>query len=453
MAGLVLLAGGRRGAGCGRPSAWWRWPSPPGPGRSAVPERRRWRLTRRRRGHLAAAAAGAGGRRRAWPPGGPAAGRRAAPLPRGVRPGRGDRGRRGHVGRPLPAHPPGRRRAAGGRAPTWWASRWPPPPGAPAGRCSGRLSPRAALVVGGLLAGGGILLESRSAGGRGGRLRAGAGRRRGLAVLAPGHEPGHPPGHPGHQRRGRLHRRRVRGMGGRRPGRGMGVGHVGRRPGACSSWPPSPASWWWPHSSTGDGRRPGARPDGRFGRAAVHRAAAHPAMILPRIETPADLRTLDHDELAQLAAEIRAFIVETVTTTGGPPGLQPRRGRADPGPAPGLRLAPGRHPVGHRPPGLRAQAAHRPPLRLPQPAPGGRAVRLPEPGRVRARLDREQPRLDRPLLRPRAGHRLRAAGPGGRATAGTGGWWPWSATARSPGAWPTRRSTTSATPGAGWWWC
>ncbi|MGH9093113.1 MAG: 1-deoxy-D-xylulose-5-phosphate synthase N-terminal domain-containing protein, partial [Acidimicrobiales bacterium] len=40
-------------------------------------------------------------------------------------------------------------------------------------------------------------------------------------------------------------------------------------------------------------------------------------MILPRIESPADLRTLDRDELAELAAEIRAFIVETVTTTGG----------------------------------------------------------------------------------------------------------------------------------------
>jgi 1-deoxy-D-xylulose-5-phosphate synthase len=40
-------------------------------------------------------------------------------------------------------------------------------------------------------------------------------------------------------------------------------------------------------------------------------------MILPRIETPADLRTLDAAELAELAAEIRAFIVESVTTTGG----------------------------------------------------------------------------------------------------------------------------------------
>ncbi len=39
--------------------------------------------------------------------------------------------------------------------------------------------------------------------------------------------------------------------------------------------------------------------------------------ILPRIETPADLRSLSPEELATLAEEIRAFIVESVTTTGG----------------------------------------------------------------------------------------------------------------------------------------
>ena len=40
-------------------------------------------------------------------------------------------------------------------------------------------------------------------------------------------------------------------------------------------------------------------------------------MILPLIETPADLRGLDAQQLEQLSEEIRAFIVETVTTTGG----------------------------------------------------------------------------------------------------------------------------------------
>ena len=43
-----------------------------------------------------------------------------------------------------------------------------------------------------------------------------------------------------------------------------------------------------------------------------------------------------------------------------PPRPQPRCGRADPGPAPGLRLAARPDPVRHRPPGLRAQDRHRP---------------------------------------------------------------------------------------------
>ncbi len=51
---------------------------------------------------------------------------------------------------------------------------------------------------------------------------------------------------------------------------------------------------------------------------AAHGPAALFAMtILPRIETPTDLRSLGPDELAALAEEIRAFIVESVTTTGG----------------------------------------------------------------------------------------------------------------------------------------
>ncbi len=49
-----------------------------------------------------------------------------------------------------------------GRAPTWSASRWRPRPGAPAGRVLGRLSARRALIIGGCVAGAGILLESLS---------------------------------------------------------------------------------------------------------------------------------------------------------------------------------------------------------------------------------------------------------------------------------------------------
>ncbi len=40
-------------------------------------------------------------------------------------------------------------------------------------------------------------------------------------------------------------------------------------------------------------------------------------MILQSIETPADVKALTSEELVQLCEEIRAFIVETVTTTGG----------------------------------------------------------------------------------------------------------------------------------------
>ncbi len=40
-------------------------------------------------------------------------------------------------------------------------------------------------------------------------------------------------------------------------------------------------------------------------------------MILPSIETPADIKGLNTEELAQLSEEIRTFIVDTVTTTGG----------------------------------------------------------------------------------------------------------------------------------------
>ena len=40
-------------------------------------------------------------------------------------------------------------------------------------------------------------------------------------------------------------------------------------------------------------------------------------MILHSIETPADVKTLSPDELAQLCEEIRTFIVDAVTTTGG----------------------------------------------------------------------------------------------------------------------------------------
>src|SRR6202451_3496302 len=40
-------------------------------------------------------------------------------------------------------------------------------------------------------------------------------------------------------------------------------------------------------------------------------------MILPSIETPADLKGLNAEQLAELCEEIRSFIIDSVTTTGG----------------------------------------------------------------------------------------------------------------------------------------
>ena len=106
-------------------------------------------------------------------------------------------------------------------------------------------------------------------------------------------------------------------------------------------------------------------------------------MLLETIRSPADLRDLDPQELEELAGEIREFIVAGGGRDQRPPRLQPRRRRAHAGPAPGLRLAPRRHPVGHRPPGLRPQDRHRAAGRLRAAAPGRRAVGLPEPRRSR----------------------------------------------------------------------
>jgi 1-deoxy-D-xylulose-5-phosphate synthase len=41
------------------------------------------------------------------------------------------------------------------------------------------------------------------------------------------------------------------------------------------------------------------------------------SMILQSIETPADIKELSHEQLLMLAEEIRSFIIESVTTTGG----------------------------------------------------------------------------------------------------------------------------------------
>ncbi len=108
--------------------------------------------------------------------------------------------------------------------------------------------------------------------------------------------------------------------------------------------------------------------------------------------------------------EIRHFLVGCGLPHRRSPGPEPRRGRADHRDAPGVRL-PARHDrVRHRPPVLRAQAAHRP-VGLLAAAPARRAVRLPEPGRVRARRAWRTPTRRRRCPGPTASpRRTRCAG-------------------------------------------
>ena len=159
--------------------------------------------------------------------------------------------------------------------------------------------------------------------------------------------------------------------------------------------------------------------------------------VLDSIHGPDDLKALPAEQLPALAEEIRTFLVDSVSKTGRPPRAQPRRGRADHRAAPGVRLAARHDRLRHRPPVLRAQAAHRP-ARLQQAQEAGRPLGLPEPGRVRARRRGELPRVDRAVL----GRRHRQGAPAARASA-TGTPSRSSATARSPAAWRGRRSTTS----------
>ena len=123
-------------------------------------------------------------------------------------------------------------------------------------------------------------------------------------------------------------------------------------------------------------------------------------MILEHIDSPADLRTLTPEELATLSAEIREFIVEAVTATGGHLGsnlgvveLTLALHRTFDSPRDVLLWDTGHQAYVHKLVTGRRDV-------VPQPAPGRRAVRLSQPDRVRARLGGEQPRLDHPRATP-----------------------------------------------------
>ncbi|MEZ6318398.1 MAG: hypothetical protein R3B49_06545 [Phycisphaerales bacterium] len=80
--------------------------------------------------------------------------------------------------------------------------------------------------------------------------------------------------------------------------------------------------------------------------------------ILETIKTPADLRALPVDRLGEVAAEIRAAIIDQVSHRRAP-GAQPRRRRADHRAALRLRLQARPPAVRRGAPVLPAQAADR----------------------------------------------------------------------------------------------
>ena len=151
-------------------------------------------------------------------------------------------------------------------------------------------------------------------------------------------------------------------------------------------------------------------------------------MILQSIETPADVKGLNYEELDELCSEIRGFIVDAVTTTGGHLGsnlgaveLTIALHRVFDSPRDVLLFDTGHQAYVHK-----LLTGRR---RLRAAEEGGRALGLPEPGRVGARLDRELARLDGAVATPTASPRASPAR--GRGT--TAGWWRSSATAPSPG--------------------
>ena len=139
--------------------------------------------------------------------------------------------------------------------------------------------------------------------------------------------------------------------------------------------------------------------------------------VLESIGGPEDLKGLSQEQLAILAGEIRDTLIETVIRTSG--HLGPNLGvveltialhRVFSSPRDRIVFDTGHQAYVHKLlTGRQARVRHA--------APARRHVRVPEPGRVRARHRGELARLDQPVLRRRAGQGVQAArrdGPGGR---------------------------------------
>ena len=134
-----------------------------------------------------------------------------------------------------------------------------------------------------------------------------------------------------------------------------------------------------------------------------------PSTPLSRITGPADLRSMTPAELADLAQEIREFLVDQTSKRGG--HLGPNLGVVE------LTIAlhlvfdsPSRSDrVRHRSPGVRAQDHHRPGGPVRPAADPWRAVRLSQSCGITARLGRELARVDIAVLRRRDGEGVRAA--------------------------------------------
>ena len=99
--------------------------------------------------------------------------------------------------------------------------------------------------------------------------------------------------------------------------------------------------------------------------------------MLALATSPERLREMDSVELQALSAEIRRFLISSVAETGGHLGLEPRHRRGHDRTAPRVLVSRRRHRVGHGPPGLRAQARHRPTGGVRRAAPARWPLRLP----------------------------------------------------------------------------